>query len=296
MTSEIQALLTKLNPLHKHDIQNPEHSSYFFKTPDYSLLIMRLFVLKDDGLYGVSTPYIITDNTLLEFNRDKNDFEHLVLGHLSLSESLSYQLQKSEELVMHYIHEIERLEDALYMRKLSPIFLDVWFDLKKDISRMDRMLERATEALEIYIEEYQEEVNFPIHSFSNIVEHLQRYQRTASLHSNKLDTLYNYYTSLKNEKMNRNIYTLTVLSGIFLPLNLIVGFFGMNTQGLFFSNDQLGTVYVSFILLFLFMLFLVFFPLAAYIERYILRRLLGRFNLYNSLISNIKKITDFTTK
>jgi magnesium transporter len=294
--SSVQEFLKTLNPLHKSDIQNAEHSSYFFKTSDYSLLIMRLFTLRDDGLYGVSTPYIITKDMLLHYQRDTKVFEPLSSRHVSLSESISYQLQKSEDLMMYYIQEIDKLEDDLYMRKLSPIFLDVWFDLKKDIARMDRILERANEALDIYIEEYHEEENFPIHSFSNIIEHLQRYQRTASLHSNKLDTLYNYYTSLKNEKMNRHIYTLTILSGIFLPLNLIVGFFGMNTQGLFFSEDASGTWHVTMILLFVFLLFILFVPLAGYIERYILRKLLGRFNLYNSLINNIKKITDFSGK
>lgn len=95
---------------------------------------MRLFTLRDDGLYGVSTPYIITKDMLLHYQRDTKVFKPLSSRHVSLSESISYQLQKSEELMMYYIQEIDKLEDDLYMRKLSPIFLDVWFDLKKDIA------------------------------------------------------------------------------------------------------------------------------------------------------------------
>ncbi|PLY09306.1 MAG: hypothetical protein C0626_09950 [Arcobacter sp.] len=44
--------------------------------------------------------------------------------------------------------------------------------------------------------------------------------------------------------MNRTVYILTLLSGIFLPLNLIVGFFGMNTTSLPFTQGDGGTLLV----------------------------------------------------
>ena len=49
--------------------------------------------------------------------------------------------------------------------------------------------------------------------------------------------------------MNRIIYVLTLLSGVFLPLNLIVGFFGMNTTSLPFTKIDGGTYNVILILL-----------------------------------------------
>jgi magnesium transporter len=49
--------------------------------------------------------------------------------------------------------------------------------------------------------------------------------------------------------MNRSIYILTIISVIFLPLNLVVGFFGMNTGGLPFQH-AMGTMdaFISMIL------------------------------------------------
>ncbi len=96
--------------------------------------------------------------------------------------------------------------------------------------------------------------------------------------------------------MNSNIYALTILSGIFLPLNLIVGFFGINTEGLFFSGNPSGTMYVIYILVSVFIVFVALFPLMAILERYILRKLLGKFNLYNKLVDNIKNISLFNNK
>lgn len=291
----MDAIFKKLNPLHIKDINNKEHSSYFFTTSEYSLLITRFFDLSVDGLVGISTPYLVfKDSQSYRYKRDTQSFELLESRHETVSSSIQTQLERSEKLIMHYIAEIDRLEDDLYMRKLSPIFLDVWFDLKKDITRMERMLERAYESIKRYLRFYEQEENFTSHEFTNLLEHIQRYERLSSLNSNKLDTLYNYYNSLKNDKMNNNIYALTILSGIFLPLNLVVGFFGINTEGLFFSGNPSGTLYVVWLLVGLFILLLVVIPLIGFLERFILRKLLGRFNLYNQLVEKIKKISLFS--
>jgi len=291
----MDTLLTRLKPLHIDDINNSKHSSYFFVSDEYSLLITRFFDLGDEELIGVSTPYIIFNSQeTYSYNRSSQEFFKLQNSHLSIADSINMQLNKSEQLIMHYVDEIDRLEDDLYMRKLSPIFLDLWFDLKKDITRMERILERAYESLKKYTRQYEKTEEFPTHEFANIIEHIERYQRLSSLNSNKLDTLYNYYNSLKNDKMNANVYALTILSGIFLPLNLVVGFFGMNTEGLFFNGNPEGTSNVVVLLTGLFFLFLLIIPFISLIERLILRRLLGRFNLYNKLVDNIKKISLFS--
>ncbi len=45
-----------------------------------------------------------------------------------------------------------------------------------------------------------------------------------------------------DEKMNRIIFVLTIISAIFLPLTLITGFFGMNTSDLPFTHGTYGTL------------------------------------------------------
>jgi magnesium transporter len=80
---------------------------------------------------------------------------------------------------------------------------------------------------------------------------LERTLRSATLQLSKLDYLYNFYSAQTNERMNHMIYTLTIISAIFLPLNLVVGFFGMNTSGLPFSDGSSGTANVIILILFL---------------------------------------------
>ena len=290
-TKSIETLEYPIDPLHILDINNPDHSSYLFKTEHYNLLITRFFILENRGLKGVSLSYLIFGEKMYKYDAIAKDMIIMELGHISIAESIESQLNQSEHLVKDYLDEIDKLEDSLYMRKIPPIFLDLWFDLKKDLTRIERILDRAEETLQEYIEIYEIQQSFPREHFINLLEHIQRYARLTSLHSSKLDTLYNYYNSLKNDKINNNIYTLTVLSGVFLPLNLVVGFFGMNTQKLFFSDTPLGTIYVTYILIGMLVTLLLAFPIIQFLERYILRRLLGRFSLYNILINNIKKMT-----
>lgn len=292
----METIFKRLNPLHISDIKNRDHSSYFFITQEYTLLIMRFFDLGEKGLSAISTPYLLFgDMQSFIYKRDSKSFEPLALRHSDVADSIQAELERSEKIIMEYVDEIDKLEDDLFMRKLSPRFLDLWFDIKKDITRMERILERAYEALKRYLRYYESETGFVTsHEFTNLLEHIERYERLCSLSSSRLDTLYNYYNSLKNDKINKNIYTLTLFSGIFLPLNLVVGFFGINTEGLFFSGDPSGTLYVVWILLGVFSLFVLAIPLMGFLERYILRKLFGRVALYNKLIKKIKKLSLFS--
>ena len=290
---ETESLLSQIDPLHKEDIQNAEHSSFFFQTARYSLLITRFFTLGEEEIVGYSMPFLIFDDVMYLYDRKAGRFLPMTEGHHSIRRAIEQRLDEDEDLIEHYIDEIDRLEDSLYTRKISPIFLDVWFDLKKDLTRMDRMFDRTKEAVKRYVQRYGETPGFPAEEYVNILEHIGRYQRLADLHTLKLDTLYNYYNSLKNDKINTNIYTLTILSGVFLPLNLIVGFFGMNTQNLFFQEDPSGTKNVVVLLVILLFVLLALFPFVRFIERHILKKLLGRFNLYNNLVDRIRSMTLF---
>jgi len=48
-----------------------------------------------------------------------------------------------------------------------------------------------------------------------------------------------------NQRTNRNLYILSVLSALFLPPTLVTGFFGMNTGGLPFVQSPEGTIVAS---------------------------------------------------
>ena len=67
----------------------------------------------------------------------------------------------------------------------------------------------------------------------------------------KLDYLYSFYNAKSQERTNQILQILTIVSVIFLPLNLAVGYFGMNTTNLPFSNMQNGTFYATLLIVML---------------------------------------------
>ena len=61
----------------------------------------------------------------------------------------------------------------------------------------------------------------------------------------RIEDIYQFIQGLRNDKISRNIYILTIISSLLLPLNFITSFFGMNTTGLFLSSSQHGTLIVT---------------------------------------------------
>ena len=80
-----------------------------------------------------------------------------------------------------------------------------------------------------------------------------------SEYSLRVEDIYTFIQSDKNDKINKNIYLLTLISALFLPLNFITGFFGMNTNGMFLSSFKDGTLIVFAFVAMLCVLFFIFY-------------------------------------
>ena len=77
----------------------------------------------------------------------------------------------------------------------------------------------------------------------------------------RIEDIYQFVQGLKNDKISRNIYILTIISSLLLPLNFITSFFGMNTTGLFLSDSAHGTLIVTLAMCVIFAAMVGFFML-----------------------------------
>jgi len=77
----------------------------------------------------------------------------------------------------------------------------------------------------------------------------------------RIEDIYQFIQGLKNDKISRNIYILTIISSLLLPLNFITSFFGMNTTGLFLSGSAHGTLIVTLAMCVIFAAMVGFFML-----------------------------------
>ncbi len=84
--------------------------------------------------------------------------------------------------------------------------------------------------------------SFDMLVFGDVLKHMGCVRDLSNSAMEKLDNLYDFYRVKVDEQMNKNVYYLTIISGVFLPLTLITGFFEMNTGGLLFTDDTDGTI------------------------------------------------------
>ncbi len=229
----------KLNEYLKHDIENKDHPSDFELAKDYSILILRLPFIKNDNVEVVSYAFLIKDNKVYLYNRKNDEFE-LLGDFMKLHDFLDVRIDKILGKLNKFHIQIAKMEDDLYENSIDKSFANEWLKLKKDLVLIERLMGHSIVAFERFLKSYKEQVdNF---AFKDLEEHFHRAFRFAKNAIEKLDYLYEFFRAKQDEKMNKIMFVLTLLSGIFLPLTLVTGFFGMNTGGLPLVNDPYGTI------------------------------------------------------
>lgn len=239
-------LFEKVDAFHLLDIKNPTHPSVFVEEPSYDLLILVL-PYRDESLKMESYAFVFDHTSYYYYDRQKSEFVDFDTMQ-RVYEFLNEKTNAVMKLVASMHESIDLMEEALYDNAHFSNFMHYWLSSKKDLSRIHRVLNLGDEVLGQFIATYLKEEDFLAIHFKDIHEHIARTNRSALLAADKLSNLYNFYTSRSNEKMNRTIYLLTILSGIFLPLHFVAGYFGMNSQGLPFSDIANGTSLVTLIM------------------------------------------------
>ncbi len=287
---KISELLEEINPIYLNDLKSEDHYSMFINEKNYKVLILRGLDITHDGLDFISKGLVINQNQeIYYYNKEEENLIKSEVGLSNLLDIISPIYIKNQKIIEEYITEIDNLEDSLFERKASRIFMDIWFDLKKDLARIERHFFRNYSVLKDFFKANIKNEGFQETEFRDLMEQVAINQQNVNNQMARLDALYNYYVSIKNDKLNHNIYTLTVLSAVFLPLNLIVGFFGMNTENLFFKENPLGTKYVLAIIVGSLILSVFGIPFVRFLDNHLLRFFLGRYDIYKRFSSKIGK-------
>lgn len=274
------------------DFEDLDHPSGLVVTKHFQLFFNRYLDHQEQRIITKSEGFFLHEKDVFIYRRDTDQFEKLKSGYKGLADYLYDVQERNRSIYMEYASEIDNLEDYLYERNIPRYFMDIWFDQKKDMSKIDRYYQRNIVALKELIKKHEENSYFPTKDFLDVHEEATQIQNSVTGQLSKLDSIHNYYSSIKNDKLNNNIYLLTVLSGIFLPLNLIVGFFGMNTENLIFKDDPQGTSYVLYTLIGVIAFTIVGFKIIKIIDNYILRYFLGKYKFYDKLTKKIENFGD----
>ena len=239
------------------DIESSDHPSDFIKRDNYFILILRLPYVSS-SVEIRSYAYLIEQDTVYSYNREQKRIEEF--GTLSnLQQLLEKKIERLIGAIKEYHINIDKLEESLLDDTTKKDFMQKWLGFKKDVSLINRLMFHAAIVIDLFVAHIKKEYpgNFDTHALDDLREEASRVRDLAKAAVEKLDYLYDFYRAKVDEKMNTTVYYLTIISAIFLPLTLVTGFFGMNTGGLPYTEDALGTWKVVGVSLLLEILFLI---------------------------------------
>ena len=261
----------------------------------FKLFIVRKAEITRDNLNFSTETYIINSEKKEVYNYDpkNNKVEKLPKAFQSFLRRMEKLYNNNQKIINTYSQGVENLEDYLYARSTPSYFMDMWFDLKRVLSKLENYYYRNSVVYREFFKDMEGMFGDWWDEFKDIEENISFQISNINTMISRLDGVYNYFESIKADRLNKTLLSLTVISGIFLPLNLIVGFFGMNTPGLYFLEDKQGTQKVLMILGGVLLTFLIGFKVVRLIDRYLLRFILGRYNFYKNITS---KLEDFNSR
>jgi magnesium transporter len=237
-----------LDPLHKEDLANPSHPSVYIEHENYIFLILRFpTVTEDDDIVMTSRGFVFFEDEIFQYDEALQRLVKLENSWHSLYLYLDQIIDDTLDLSSRMNDEVVDMEERLYGQKIPKDLLSSWFSHRSYLIRMNRVMRRTIDIYEKFFAKNKQSFETYIHHFDDLLEHLLRSQRHIEHSIEKLNSIYSFYSAVNNDKMNRSIYLLTIVSAVFLPLNLVVGFFGMNTGSLPFTDNG-GTLDVVMIL------------------------------------------------
>jgi len=289
-------MLESLPSEYKEDVEaliSSEKSVSCFEDYDqFKVLVLRRVDVSGEDLNFKPESFLLKADQVWKFDRETKTLQRLENGFEELIRVLDSFYRKSQRIVSGYLGQVEELEDYLFERNIPKVFMDIWFDLKKDLSRLENYYYRNQMVFHDFVKKTDLWLGVGKEKFKGLQEEIQFQSANVESLKGRLDSVHHYYESVKADRLNKTLLSLTVISGIFLPLNLIVGFFGMNTPGLFFVEDPQGTEKVLWVLAGVFLFFFLGFKVVRVIDNYVLRFLLGRYDFYRNLTTRLDEISD----
>jgi len=245
-----------LHERHLTDSLNAEHPPFYDGTDEYDMLIVRSLAA-DSGIGGLVTRPValfVFPHALVSVRPPGDDIFHKLRQRLLEGQR---RAPSSPAAMLHLL--LHQIVDRLLDRRAAVTELlsgwqdrlldpqdgfDDWGALMHLRSQM-RGMELVTETQLDALEEWRQQTSLSIERtlevrFNDLVEHLNRVLGHASIVQTDIDSLVQIYFSAASQRANGILQFLTVVSMIFLPLNLIAGIFGMNFEFMPFLHRPWG--------------------------------------------------------
>jgi magnesium transporter len=285
--------------LHQQDLLNPQHPSHYDYTSDYDLVIFRRLSLEHEPVaqHGArrtgptvlkrirtqAVGFLMYDRVLVTVHGE---------GCATAEDSLRRFAMESArrptspaDLMLRITNTM--VDSYLELRKVLATQLDHWqielldprtrfvnwralLAARNDLHALEDVCDEQHDAMQEWLDALQEQPVSPDKAARaerdllaarsrDVIEHISRVQHHVRRLETSAETAVQMHFNAQSHRTNDIMRTLTALTAIFLPLNLITGFFGMNFDFLPLIHEQRGLwvaigamilVAVSLILLF----------------------------------------------
>jgi Mg2+ and Co2+ transporter CorA len=249
--------------LHVSDLLNPAIPTHFDYTADYDLLVFRRLVLgagkvaaKLQRVDTVPVGFVVFDNALLSIHPDDCSLRDAFVERLQATPA-SRQPVNPADLMLRMVHQM--VDGYLDLRRDLSNTLDHWqtqllsqtkrfqdwnalLKARVHLHHLNDTCEDQQAALQGWLgeletwtqlganPEFSREVDALKVRTRDVLEHIERVAHHLRRLEQTLETAVQIHFSIQSNRTNDIMRTLTALTAIFLPLNFITGFFGMNFE------------------------------------------------------------------
>lgn len=248
---------------HIKDSFNNQHPPKCETGSDYEFLILPLLLESQlQALDFRACSFIFTDAFLITIRPQNSVFDTVAFERLqtpkmvgrsriisSIPGLLHFLLNltvNSQMEIRGRLNEVmESWQDTLMSRKIKRDGWSDYYQLQRNVNQLTNSTELQADVLSAW--EKETEMALTEHQqvrFRDLREHLERVSRHLKDLRADSDNLLQIYFSITQEKTNRVVQVLTIISVIFLPLHLIAGLFGMNFTAMPLQSSPQGFWYI----------------------------------------------------
>jgi len=235
---------TQLHEKHVRDSLNETHMPYYDGVDDYDMLIVRTLCPDCPSAAPSTHPiaFLLMAKAVVSIRPVDNPLFHRLHQRFLSAKRNS----PTSPAMLLYLLLDEVTEALLAHRDVLSDLLSNWqdrlldstngFNDWQDLMRLRGQLQRLEIVTERQLDvqdKWREETTYPLDRsltvhFNDLQEHLHRVYSHVIVTQNDIDALVQIYFSAKTQQTNQILQFLTIVSAIFLPLNLLAALFGMN--------------------------------------------------------------------
>lgn len=239
-------------------ILSAKNEAYIGHYPDYTLLSLTLKNHEDSTKNEAIVMILYPDYSLL-FYDDALSSAEMHIDHINTIFSQLSEISVPNLLIPYALIRYDLLTDRTFLRDLESTTLALELSFTTSLKNPQNKILNLRKTLSNYKHYYLSLIDL----FEDMTDDYEALlPNDADLNykrlTNKLNRLYKYsvmlseYVSQVNDRyraqidlnLNKTMKTFTILSAIFLPLTLIVGWYGMNFEGMPELTFKHGYLYV----------------------------------------------------